>query len=338
MKNVVLAGLVADLEALRFPVRDSIRPGESGQGYALRMVSENHLTGLQQIKHWLGKSPFAVLDRADAAMLHQWFGADIAQLEFALGKTSHGTGESGFIFAGRHIGRSYFVNRTYPRICPTCTQESGSCSTAWDVSLVVSCPRHQVVLSDRCSFCQKSLTWNRARVDACSCGVIFEAPSPVQVVTANELQFSTWVEQRIGVAGKETVDPPARPQDLTALMTLLWPLSLDGGLYVAYALGTAAGYDDQDGHDLKRPRGQLAKARHVLAKASDFAENIARLEPIRLRVSRPSVVVDLLAASASAQATPEDRGLAQSILLTVLGQKRTRWTGVHPQLSQLTLF
>lgn len=148
----------------------------------------------------------------------------------------------------------------------------------------------------------------------------------------NALASSPWFKP------SRTSAPPARPQDLTALMTLLWPLSLDGGLHVAYALGTAAGYDEQDGHDLKRPRGPLAKARHVLAMASEFAEKIARLEPVRLRVSRPSVVVDLLAESASAQATPEDRGLAQSILLTVLGQKRTRWTGAHPQLSQLTLF
>jgi hypothetical protein len=92
----------------------------------------------------LGKSQFAVLDAVDAPMLHKWFGADIDELEFALGKTSVGTGEHGYMYAGGPVGRSYFINRTYPRICPACTRESGCCRIAWDVSLVVACARHRL--------------------------------------------------------------------------------------------------------------------------------------------------------------------------------------------------
>jgi hypothetical protein len=184
------------------------------------------------------------------------------------------------------------------------------------------------------------------RVDTCDCCMSFEMPSSTDVATSAatevEQQFGAWVEQRISGAGRGATPLTAKPPNLTALMTLLWPLSLDGGLHVAYALGTAAGYEEDEEdpgrHTLKHPRAPLAKARHVLAMAGELAGKIARLKPVRLRVSRPSVVVGLLAESASAQATPEDRGLAQSILLTVLGQKKTRWTGVHPQLSQLTLF
>lgn len=82
----------------------------------------------------------------------------------------------------------------------------------------------------------------------------------------------------------------------------------------------------------------MTKARQMLNKAAYIAEKLSKLEPIHFRISRPSVVVNLLADSASAQSTKEDRSLAHSILMMALNQRSFRWTGSHPQLAQLTLF
>ncbi|KQU84551.1 hypothetical protein ASC78_08560 [Variovorax sp. Root318D1] len=116
-------------------------------------------------------------------------------------------------------------------------------------------------------------------------------------------------------------------------------MSLDGGLHIAYALGTAAGYDEQIQREGLRQRAPLNKARQLLKMAAALADKMARLEPVRLRVQHPSVVVQLLAESASAQADPADRSLAYSILSAVLRQKaKSTWAGRNPQLSQLVLF
>lgn len=327
---------------MSFPIRDQIRPMESGQGYALRMASENHLVGLQQVKRWLGRSQYSVLDGEDAPILQQWFGADVDELRFALGRIATGRGERDYEYAGQAIGRSYFVNRSYPRICPACIEGDGICRLAWDVSLVVACERHGGLLVDRCHYCQKFLTWNRPAVDTCVCSTRLVEPQSIRTAEPLEIQFSDWVSRRIDMNREDVEHEAPRPQSLTALMSLLWPLSLDGGLHIAYALGTAAGYESGEDSELgaasTRPREQLQKARQMLRRAGMLSEKIAKQEILSFRVSRPSVVIGLLAEAAAAQASPQDRSLAHSLLLTIMHQKSSKWSGTHPQLSQISLF
>lgn len=341
-----LAQLMLDPQELSFPFHDLVRPNESGQGYALRMAVENGLPGLPPLKTWLGKSRFAALDAADAPLLQHWFGANETLLEFALGRTATGRREQAYAYAGHSLGRSYFLNRAYPRVCPECLREHGHCAIIWDISLVVACPVHRQTLMDRCDYCQRALSWNRPRVGTCSCGVELAMSEPRPVACPLEIQFAIWVDQRISRRSEEIrsasqfmVSEMARPESLTALMTLLWPLSLDGGLHIAYALGTAEGYDDQHQVVTRRPKTPLRKAQQVLAMANELAEKIGRAEPVHFRLSRPSVVVQLLAESACAQGNSADRSLAQSILMEVLRyQKRATWSSLNPHLSQLALF
>ena len=88
---------------------------------------------------------------------------------------------------------------------------------------------------------------------------------------------------------------------LSALMTLLWPLSLNGGTQVAYALGTAAGYGADCATGLKRSNKPMRKAQQILEMANGLAEKLARSESVALRVSCPSAVVQLLSDSACAE-------------------------------------
>ena len=153
-----------------FPIKDSLRRGESGQGYALRMAGENSLPGLPLLKKWLGKSQFATLDSVDAPLMGHWFGAHFSELEDALGLTSIGRNEGRYLYGGHSIGRSYFINRMYPRICPECLKEDRYCRLSWDFSLVTACNRHGAALIDRCVTCGRVLSWNRSTIGVCSCG------------------------------------------------------------------------------------------------------------------------------------------------------------------------
>lgn len=334
--------LEVDPYELSFPIRDGVRLPESGQGYALRMASENHLMGLQQIKRWLGRSQFSVLDAEDAHHLHRWFGADVEQLRLALGRVSTGHGERGYEYAGQSLGRSYFINRSYPRVCPACIEERRICRLAWDISLAVACDRHKRLLTDRCDYCWKPLSWNRSAVDTCTCGENLSHHQSPANATQLEVQFAGWLAKTVASSEGDADQLPERPLDSPALMNLLWPLSLDGGLHIIYALGTAASYEDNLGDPQceKAPRigAPLTKARHMLWRAGALAERIARLEPVKLRVSRPSVVVRLLAEAASAQGSTQDQSLAHSILLNVMHQSSSTWRGAYPQLSQMRLF
>jgi TniQ len=328
-----------DANALQFPFRDDIRPGESGQGYALRMVRENHLNGLPQLKVWLGKGKATVIDGADVQLIHHWFGADKAALEFALGSTSTGRRDGSYVYAGQILGRSYFLNRSYPRICPACVEQDGICLIGWDFGVVVACQKHQRLLMDRCPLCQHPLSWTRPSVNTCRCEHTFGSSNSSEIASPLEQQFAMWVEARVQFGTALTLPDHGRTNQLEALMQLLGPLSLNGGLHITYALATAADYDEAMLRRTLEPKTPLHKAQDRLRSANALAEKIVQFKPVRLRILRPTVVLHLLAEAASAKAMVADRQLAQSILASLLSQKATsNWTGRNPQLSQRSLF
>ena len=334
-----------DSRELEFPFHDEVRPGESGQGYALRMATENHLNGLPQLKAWLGKSRFATLDAADAPLLHRWFGAEQRALERALGWTHTGQNSEGYVYAGHALGRSYFLNRSYPRVCFACLQSTGHCSSAWDFNLTVACAKHEAALSDTCQNCTRSISWNRPAPRTCNCYLEFAPEDESASATPLELQFAEWIEYHTRAPSMGGGPAPSKssthrtPAPSAPLMQLVWPLSLNGGLHVTYALATAAGYEGSLPSTEPRVRTPLRKAKQILVKANELAHRISQLQELQLRVRRPVVVIQLLADCISGGAPSADRHLAQSLLATVLHQKRkARWSGISPQLSQLSLF
>jgi hypothetical protein len=336
-----------DPSELEFPFHDDVRPGESGQGHALRMAAENHLSGLHQLKSWLGKSRFATLDASDARQLQRWFGANRAHLEHALGWTATGRcGQKTYAYAGQTLARSYFLNRSHPRVCTLCLQENGHCLSAWDFTLNVACPKHHAPLSDACGYCTRSITWNRPGPLTCNCHFDLDTLETTSLTTTLEIQFAAWVDRCVAskLIPNDEIDQRLSsrvnaPEDSTPLMRLVWPLSLNGGMAVTYALATAAGYEDSTPSGEPRVRSPLKKAQQALLRADQIARKIDQLDGLQLLVQRPSVVIQLLADCMTGQAPTADRNLAHSLLCTVLHQRRkARWSGVNPQLSQLTLF
>lgn len=322
-------------------------PGESGQGYALRLAAENQLNGLPQVKILLGKSRYATLDAVDTPLLHRWFGADVESLDQALGWTHTGLNSTGYVYAGQALGRSYFLNRGYPRVCFECLRSHGYCPATWDFSLHTACATHGVVLSDLCPHCIRPLSWNRPAPRICHCYHELSTQAEPKMAAELEIQFAVWCAYRSHNDRSTETEAARIARRIAAgqaawepLMRLLWPLSLNGGMHVSYALATAAGYEKSLPKIGPRPRTPLDKARHSLFRANELAAMIDRqLGAVQLPIERPSVVIQLLAECMTGGAPPADRHLAQSLLTTVLHQKRkTKWSGANPQLSQMALF
>ncbi len=64
----------------------------------------------------------------------------------------------------------------YPKICTQCIAESGVVDAAWDLRIMLACPKHGTPMVDLCPACQGKLTWFRPGLDRCRCGQQLVAP------------------------------------------------------------------------------------------------------------------------------------------------------------------
>lgn len=70
-------------------------------------------------------------------------------------------------------GRSQLLRHLllrHPKICPHCVAENGVIDAAWDLRIMLACPKHGVAMVDRCPACQHKLTWFRRGLGHCRCG------------------------------------------------------------------------------------------------------------------------------------------------------------------------
>lgn len=326
-----------DVKGMTFPMRDDVRPLESGQGYVLRMAPQNGLRGLPEVKKLLGKSRFSSLDAADADVLSRWFGAVSDRLAMALGRIAIGAGSTSIEYGGQRLERSYFVHRSVPRICPQCLFEGGYCFAQWDFSLVCACERHACALIDRCPFCQRALSWNRCSLSACDCGHALVSALDGGTPSDLEQGFSSWVTSCLASEVGSLSLP--QPMQRSGLLALLRPLSLNSGLCLVYALASSAGYAGEGGPPCDHKKSSLTQAKRYLQLADQFVSRVLSGDPVSFRVSRPSVATHLLLEAIGGAKTEADRSVAHSLLTCVLRQGgRSRWDGVHPEASQMSLF
>lgn len=212
---------------IEFPIRSPLGKEESGQGYALRMASANMLNGLSAIKKMLGKSRFVVLSQEDAPRLSRWFGADQEELGIALGATHIGHEAESYLFGGIELSKSYFINRSQPRVCSACLEEGKPCSLAWEISLMTSCPIHKISLLDICPDCHKKIRWDRPHIDMCRCG--WSLITTAHTSTQEENEVSEWIEFCLF----RKILP--RPHT-TSIGTTLSHMDLNTGLILIYSL------------------------------------------------------------------------------------------------------
>ncbi|MEG0922993.1 MAG: TniQ family protein [Comamonas sp.] len=325
--------------SVQFPYQDEIRQGESGQGYILRMSLGNGLRSVVSIKSLLGKTHSMALDASDAPYLAHWFGASEQHLTFALEEVLQGRRSSGCRYAGHPLGRSYFLVRSFPRICPDCIEELGYCRQAWDLALCVACVRHQRVLVDACSICARALSWNRPSMNACACGSLWTENSEEGRPSSDELLIAQAIDLKMP-DGCRVEGGHSSVLSWSSWGALIQHLSLDGVMRIVFALATAAVYDFTAPVE-PRLRRAMPKARQTIRMAAGFGHKVARLESISLRTHRPSVLIDLLCDFVASPGTESssDFSTAQSMLRWLLSNSpKSTLHSRHSSLAQLVLF
>lgn len=254
--------------------------------------------------------------------------------------TQGGRRVEGSAYMGHSLGRSYFLNRSHPRVCPDCVQELDYCRAAWDFALTVACARHQRLLIDRCPACMSPLKWTRPDLCLCDCGHpwgVLDLRSPA---TEGELLIAQLIDLRMD--DQERFARGATPWhqkaecEMDALRLLMADLSLDGVCRMLFAFATAAGYE-ADAPPERRLRAAMPKAQQTIAMSIAVGIKLTQQKRFSL-TSSSSVLIDLLSeVSAEYSATAIDVSVAQS-LLGVLKNRKSARSSKHASPSQFVLF
>ncbi len=88
-------------------------------------------------------------------------------------------------------------------LCPFCLRKQLYLQRTWDHRLVTSCPKHGVLLIDRCPECGLHLSWNRPGIATCRCGYDLSLSAPETIdtdVTAFVKELATTGDQKVFAA------------------------------------------------------------------------------------------------------------------------------------------
>ncbi len=191
-----------------------------------------------------------------------------------------------------HRVYKYSVRTTKPKVCPDCLREANYARKIWDLAAFTCCPKHGVLLSDKCPECGNKISWNRPGVSICShCGRDWREVA-ISEVPEGETTLSSLILETCGLRGAGEV--PAGPEALgDPQMNPLSRVGLGELLSAVYFIaGQQNGVVDATGKQFacKLPHEDLHK---VLVKAmpifDDWPDNFhAFLEEIRGQVSKGS--------------------------------------------------
>lgn len=193
--------------------RPFIETNESTIGYVLRLANENGFDGLS-------KFTLAIADKLACHDLRQLSRADLAELS-GYEEPEIWSHVGSYYLPGKHRyfyrldnGEMPFLpkealNYLTPRVCPMCVGEDKYIRHEWDLALSVYCPKHELLLQDRCPSCSEQLTWARPYLLQCSCGLDLSAftieKAPQAVVDFHWLMFiyrqGTGIERKVWMRG-----------------------------------------------------------------------------------------------------------------------------------------
>ena len=92
-----------------------------------------------------------------------------------------------------------------PRVCPACLRERCIWWAVWDLTLLVSCPIHGIMLIDTCAACGRTLSW-RPAPDRCVCGQdlreLKTVVAPARLVSLSAAIYAAIGFEPAGFAGK----------------------------------------------------------------------------------------------------------------------------------------
>ncbi len=208
-----------------------------------------------------------------------------------------------------------------------------------------SAHHHLIALIDRCSVCESVLRWNRPNPCVCSCW----SPLPLSKSTYEpqevEFEFERWAQLQVRLKSldanlcAEAASMHKTTHPSSALMKLIWHMSLDAGLLITYALSTAAGSPFVTPSMSPNSRPSLQRAQAALNAANELAIQLHQQHFAQMYIGSSKKAFELIASCLTHDFSAADRGFAQSLLTTLIKQYKTqRWSSAKPQLSQLGLF
>jgi hypothetical protein len=160
-----------------------------------------------------------------------------------------------------------------------------------------------------------------------------------------EFEFERWVQLQVRMKSldaslcAEAASMHKTTHPSTALMKMIWPMSLDAGLLITYALSTAAGSPFVTPSTLPTNRPSLQRAQAALNAANGLATQLHGQLSAQMYIGSSKKAFELIASCLTHDFSAADRGFAQSLLATLIKQYKTqRWSSSKPQLSQLSLF
>lgn len=154
------------------PEVDSIWDGESGNGYALRMLGRNSLS-FPELAEYVASIGHCYLANNAAPYLAFLFGAQTSAVHRAIPEVFFHQGKTKIYFMEHLLLRPYLVRHTRPQLCPICIQEYGYAKAVWDLALATACTVHGQQLIDHCLFCSRAISWRRPSLYECLCGAVF---------------------------------------------------------------------------------------------------------------------------------------------------------------------
>lgn len=216
------------------PMQDEINPKESGNGYALRMVTQNHLMFCDMTRA-ITSIGHRYLPSAAAQKIAYWFGANPTAVSRAIPFSYKARGHIVTRFVDHEFNRPYHIRLSRPQICARCLVEQRYASAIWDISMVTSCPLHAIQLIDHCPGCRRCISWRRPDLWTCHCGTDFSSDKPTRA-TSDELWLSQHIEWLVFRESGTFFNPTLSRHVLAAF-------GLDTLLRVVRALGLS-----EDGH------------------------------------------------------------------------------------------
>jgi hypothetical protein len=221
---------MATHDARQLPVRLELAPGESGLGFALRVLRANGVA-FDQGMRWLGLERHRPLDQPVVRRIAWALNVDADEFGTRLVTRDPGGGPGWVRLAGTRFRRQVATNRLYAKVCPQCLRDKGITRLSWQLRATVGCFLHGYSLVWSCPHCGQPIGWNRPDVDVCRCGrhIKGQAASPVE---PGVQAWLCWLESALS--------PEAPPPASTVLPAALLHLSIDGAFRIVEALGLFA--------------------------------------------------------------------------------------------------
>ncbi|WP_428249812.1 TniQ family protein [Ferrovibrio sp.] len=145
----------------RLPQHPAIKGHESILGYALRLAEANGYDSPQ----WLSRLQRAHQQNITSQLLSFATGYDRAIFSNREYRFFPGNKQRRLLLGDWIPGQLLRAKR--PHFCPICLKEEGYFHISWDIAVTACCPKHGVLLHDRCHSCGEHLDWNRRKLLRC---------------------------------------------------------------------------------------------------------------------------------------------------------------------------